>query len=92
MLYECGTWHDHQIREVMYVLRYLDDMLVGSSSDRTYVYLDEIDAGAEFAGRYGHVKMVYQGLDGRVCASSWGDENANVTCKELGFKGGVAYK
>ncbi len=31
------------------------------------------------------------GVWGRVCMQDWDDRDANVTCKELGYAGGVAY-
>ena len=31
------------------------------------------------------------GVVGRVCTKMWDDRDANVTCKQLGYKGGVSY-
>lgn len=39
----------------------------------------------------GIVEVRVGGVWGRVCYQGWDDADASVTCKQLGFKGGVAY-
>ncbi|XP_061172170.1 deleted in malignant brain tumors 1 protein-like [Saccostrea echinata] len=40
---------------------------------------------------HGIVEIRVNGVWGRVCMNHWDDRDANVTCKKLGYAGGVAY-
>ncbi|VDI52977.1 deleted in malignant brain tumors 1 protein [Mytilus galloprovincialis] len=40
---------------------------------------------------HGILEVRVNGVWGRVCMQDWDDRDANVTCKELGYAGGVAY-
>ena len=39
----------------------------------------------------GSVNVWYKGVLGRVCSQGWTDKEADVLCKQLGYKGGVAF-
>ena len=39
----------------------------------------------------GIVQVTIGGITGRVCLNQWGHEEANVTCRSLGYRGGVPY-
>ncbi len=40
---------------------------------------------------YGRVELLYEGVWGTVCANaSWGQNEADLVCKQLGFLGGMA--
>ena len=41
---------------------------------------------------YGSVEAYMNGIWGLICSTEWDDRDANVTCKELGYYGGVASK
>lgn len=36
--------------------------------------------------------MRFDGLWGRICKNNFSNEEANVTCRDLGFAGGVPYQ
>ena len=36
---------------------------------------------------HGVVGATYNGVSGKVCGYGWGISEANVTCREMGFKG-----
>ncbi|CAD5124263.1 DgyrCDS12557 [Dimorphilus gyrociliatus] len=40
----------------------------------------------------GKVKVKIAGVEGRLCADGWTDEDAKVVCRSLGFNGGQAYQ
>lgn len=40
---------------------------------------------------YGRVQISVDGVNGTVCDYGWGTAEADVVCKQLGFKSGVAY-
>nr|KAG5703087.1 hypothetical protein BaRGS_012149 [Batillaria attramentaria] len=40
---------------------------------------------------HGIVEVRVNGVWGKICHKDWGDEDANVVCKQRGYKGGVAY-
>ena len=40
----------------------------------------------------GRVELNVGGIVGRICAKMWDDKDANVLCKQLNYKGGVAYR
>ncbi|XP_064618875.1 deleted in malignant brain tumors 1 protein-like [Lineus longissimus] len=39
----------------------------------------------------GSVNVMYKGVLGRVCSQGWTDREANLFCKQLNYKGGVAF-
>lgn len=40
----------------------------------------------------GQIRMSYYGLQSKICGDKWNDAVANVTCKQMGYFGGVAIK
>ncbi|KAL8597993.1 hypothetical protein ACOMHN_011418 [Nucella lapillus] len=45
----------------------------------------------DLANSSGHVRLQQAGVQGRVCSAFWGDEDARVVCRQLGFSQGLAY-
>ena len=50
-----------------------------------------VGGAAEYDKVSGRVQIVKNGLRGRICMNYWDDLDANVTCRQLGHEGGVAY-
>ncbi|XP_041374983.1 LOW QUALITY PROTEIN: deleted in malignant brain tumors 1 protein-like [Gigantopelta aegis] len=62
----------------------------GSVSNETSIRL--VGGAAEYDIVSGRVQMVKNGVKGRICMRHWDDRDANVTCRQLGHGGGVAYR
>ena len=50
------------------------------------------DYGKESHSYHGYVEVHVEGVWGTVCGESWGDQQSNVACRQLGYTGGLAYR
>nr|XP_034326687.1 deleted in malignant brain tumors 1 protein isoform X1 [Crassostrea gigas]XP_034326688.1 deleted in malignant brain tumors 1 protein isoform X1 [Crassostrea gigas] len=41
--------------------------------------------------KWGRLEILYQEVWGHICDRTWTDQAADVACKQLGYKGGIAY-
>ena len=56
-----------------------------------YLFTDIAYRIAGGDARYGRVEFTYDGTWHTICSNTWGSEEANVTCKQLGFVTGDKY-
>ncbi|XP_053406028.1 deleted in malignant brain tumors 1 protein-like isoform X2 [Mercenaria mercenaria] len=58
------------------------------------ICFDETDVAYRISGgnhRYGRVEFTYNGEWHTICSNTWGSEESNVTCRQLGFVTGQTY-
>ena len=55
-----------------------------------FPYISDLKVKVEAGGNNGPISVIMYGKQGTICKDYWDDAAANVTCKDLGFKGGVA--
>ena len=63
------------------------DMLFSISEPTVSLYNTSTDSDTYS----GIVQVTQDGITGRVCLNQWGEAEANVTCRSLGYLGGVPY-